>query len=161
VYDEIGLRGPHTVFDGVSEIRRPCHPVSSREHWRATVRSGGQRLAALAAPPRHDGTAGAGTHTQPETVHSGTAPVVRLEGALALGHRCSPRLLAVPVVRTPPRPGRPDCRFSKLSTEPARSREPRSLPCRRRLGDCSRVLRTLPQVKPHRCGPAAAPPRTC
>lgn len=33
--------------------------------------------------------------------------------------------------------------------EPARSRTARSLPCRRRLGDCSRVLRSLAQVKPH------------
>ena len=83
------------MFDGVGEIRRPCHPVSSREHCRVTARSGSQRTTALAAPPRHDGAAGTGPHTQPEAVDPGPATVVRLEGALALGHRCFPRPLAV------------------------------------------------------------------
>ena len=95
VHDKIGLRCTHAEPDGVSEIRRPCHPVSSREHWCATRRSGSQRTTAFATPLRHDGTAGAGAHTQPEAMDPGPAPVVRLKGALALGHRCSPRLLAI------------------------------------------------------------------
>ena len=32
VHDEIGLRCPHPVFDGVSEFRRPSHPVPRRKH---------------------------------------------------------------------------------------------------------------------------------
>lgn len=50
------------------------------------LRSGSQRAAALAAPAGHDGPPGAGTHPQPEAMHAGSAPVVRLEGPLALGH---------------------------------------------------------------------------
>src|SRR6201996_1516741 len=49
-------------------------------------RSGSQRATALAPPGRHDRAAGAGPHAQPESVHAGTAAVVRLEGPLALCH---------------------------------------------------------------------------
>ncbi len=53
-----------------------------------TGRSGSQRATALAAPTGHDGPTGTGPHPQPETVNSCPTPVVRLEGALALGHGC-------------------------------------------------------------------------
>jgi hypothetical protein len=33
MYYEIGLRSAHAVPDGVGELFRPCHPVTSREHW--------------------------------------------------------------------------------------------------------------------------------
>jgi hypothetical protein len=33
VYYEVGLRGAHTVPDGVGELCRTCHPVTSRQHW--------------------------------------------------------------------------------------------------------------------------------
>jgi hypothetical protein len=33
VYYEIGLRCAHSVPNGVGELCRPCHPVTSREHW--------------------------------------------------------------------------------------------------------------------------------
>ena len=41
---------------------------------------------ALAAPAGNDGTSGTGAHPQAEPVHAGSAPVIRLEGPLALGH---------------------------------------------------------------------------
>ncbi len=49
-------------------------------------RSGSQGATALATPIRHDRPAGPGPHPQAETVHAGTAPVIRLEGPLALCH---------------------------------------------------------------------------
>jgi hypothetical protein len=45
-----------------------------------------ERATALATAARHDGAASARAHTKPEPVHACTAPVVRLEGPLALGH---------------------------------------------------------------------------
>src|ERR1700722_6328999 len=48
--------------------------------------SSSQRATALATPIRHDGPAGPGPHPQTEAVHAGTAPVIRLEGPLALCH---------------------------------------------------------------------------
>jgi hypothetical protein len=51
-----------------------------------TLRSGRQRAAALTAPVGHDRTPRAGPHPQAEAVHAGSAPVIRLEGPLALGH---------------------------------------------------------------------------
>lgn len=47
-------------------------------------RSGGQLGAALASPSSEDRSTRPGAHTQPEAVSLGSAPVVRLEGAL--GH---------------------------------------------------------------------------
>jgi hypothetical protein len=32
MYYEVGLRCTHAVTDGVGELCRPCHPVTSREH---------------------------------------------------------------------------------------------------------------------------------
>lgn len=53
-------------------------------------------------------------------------------------------------------PGPPLLKLSRTGAVP----KARSLPCRRRLGDCSRVLRSLAQVKPHRSGqPAPLSPR--
>lgn len=50
------------------------------------MKSGSQRAAALVAPPSDDRAAGAGAHPQTEPMHTCTAPIVRLEGPLALGH---------------------------------------------------------------------------
>lgn len=50
--------------------------------------SGSQRTTALATPARHNRTAGTGAHPQTEAVNPRPAPVVRLKGALALGHDC-------------------------------------------------------------------------
>jgi hypothetical protein len=33
MHHDIRLRGSHSVLDGVTEVRRPCHPVLSRQHW--------------------------------------------------------------------------------------------------------------------------------
>lgn len=35
VHHKIGLRGAHAALDGVGELCRPCHPVTSRQHWYA------------------------------------------------------------------------------------------------------------------------------
>ena len=32
MHDEIRLRCPHTALNGMTEFRRPCHPVLGREH---------------------------------------------------------------------------------------------------------------------------------
>jgi hypothetical protein len=48
--------------------------------------SSSQRTTALAPPVRHDRPPCPGAHAQPEAVHAGSAPVVRLEGPLALCH---------------------------------------------------------------------------
>lgn len=79
------------------------------------------------------------------------APVVRLEGPLALGHgcisssygsRCPVYTLACVRRRS---------RLPLVSSGLARNRrgpETRSQPYRQRMGDCSRVLTSLPLVKP-------------
>lgn len=48
--------------------------------------SGGQLGAALGTTCVHDGATGASPHTQTEAVHASATTVVRLEGALPLGH---------------------------------------------------------------------------
>lgn len=86
------------MFHGVTEVRRPSHPVLGREHWSATRGSGSQFATAFATPAGDDGTAGAGAHPQPETMDPRPAPVIGLEGALALGHDClSSSLLAATI----------------------------------------------------------------
>ncbi len=50
------------------------------------LRSGRERAAALAAPTGYDRTPGTSAHPQAKTMHAGSAPVIRLEGPLALGH---------------------------------------------------------------------------
>jgi hypothetical protein len=50
------------------------------------LRSGRERAATLAAPTGHDRTPGTSAHPQAEAMHAGSAPVIRLEGPLALGH---------------------------------------------------------------------------
>lgn len=47
--------------------------------------SGGQTAAALAAPGRNDGTAGAGPHPQTKAMGTAATPITRLECALAHG----------------------------------------------------------------------------
>ena len=63
-----------------------------------------------------------------------TAVLLVLWQSRSRNHLCIP-VSGLPLVKAVYRTGA----FSKI----------RSLPCRRRLGDCSRVLRSLPQVKPH------------
>ena len=52
--------------------------------------SGGQSGAALAAPGRNDGAAGAGPHPQTETMGTTATPIARLERALAHGKTPKP-----------------------------------------------------------------------
>jgi hypothetical protein len=47
--------------------------------------SGGETAAALAAPGRNDGTAGAGPHPQTKAMGTAATPITRLECALAHG----------------------------------------------------------------------------
>ncbi|ALL56342.1 hypothetical protein B586_20240 [Mycobacterium haemophilum DSM 44634] len=51
-----------------------------------SFKSSSQCAAALTAPVGHDRPASAGAHPQPEAMYAGSAPVIRLEGPLALGH---------------------------------------------------------------------------
>ena len=37
MHNEIRLRCPHAALDGVTEFRRPCHPVLGREHSEGPV----------------------------------------------------------------------------------------------------------------------------
>jgi len=99
--DHVRLDGFPSPLDRCLEIGRPSHPVTRGKHRRFTERSSSQRTTALAAPTRHDGAAGASPHAQPESVHAGTAPVVRLEGPLAL---CHDSLLAATDVAADPVP---------------------------------------------------------
>jgi hypothetical protein len=102
MHHEIGLRRPHPMTDGRTELRRPSHPVSSRKHRaRSRVESRSELAATLAAPIRHDRPAGPGAHPQPEPVHPRPTTIVGLEGPLALGHGCS--LLVASGIRNPPR----------------------------------------------------------
>ena len=100
MHDEIGLNRPYSVANRDTEISRPCHPIPGRKHCpEPCVESRSQRAAALAAAARHDGAACTRTHTQPETVHTGPAAVVRLKSPLALGHGC---FSSFSLVSTPP-----------------------------------------------------------
>ena len=115
-----------------------------------TLRSGRERPTPLTAPARHNRASGAGAHAQPEAMHAGSAPVVRLEGPLALGHD-----VLLVVSRISIRPAR---RLAQVRLRvgrkqsccwPARSPgRPGSQPHRRLSGDCLRVLTALPLVKP-------------
>ena len=86
--DHVRLDGSPSVLDRRVKIGRPRHAVTRGKHRRHTgvAGSGSQRATALATPIRHDRPAGPGPHPQPETVHTGTAPVIRLERPLALCH---------------------------------------------------------------------------
>jgi hypothetical protein len=86
--DHVRLDGSLSVLDRRVEIGRPRHAVTRGKHRRHTgvEGSGSQRATALAAPIRHDRPAGPGPHPQPESVHAGTAPVIRLKRPLALCH---------------------------------------------------------------------------
>ena len=68
------------------EISGTVEPVRPGKHPPPRPGSGRQRGAALATTSRDDAAAGAGPHTQTESVHLGTTTVVRLERPLALGH---------------------------------------------------------------------------
>jgi hypothetical protein len=84
-------------------------------------------------------------------MHAGSAPVIRLEGPLALGHGFSSLCLALPSGRS---------RFSTGSVRGSigsnlavgrrgpQARHPGSQPYRRLSGDCLRVLTHLRWVKP-------------
>jgi hypothetical protein len=87
MHDEIGLCSPHSMLDRRTKLGGPCHPVPRWEQGPDYLtESGSQRATALVAPAGDDGAAGAGAHPQTETMHTCTAPVVGLEGPLALGH---------------------------------------------------------------------------
>ena len=84
----VGLHGSSPVLHRDIEIGRPRHTVPRGKHRCHTgfEKSGSQRATSLTTPVRHDRPAGPGAHPQPEAVHAGSAPVVRLEGPLALCH---------------------------------------------------------------------------
>lgn len=63
---------PFKIYGTAHAVRRGQHLLSGRELGAALATTGSQ-----------DGAAGAGAHTQPETVGLRTAPVVRLESPLA------------------------------------------------------------------------------
>lgn len=117
--------------------RRPRR-ITRRNSWllvsraaagSTTRRSGGQRAATPATTRGHDRAAGPRTHAQPEPVLPRPAAVVRLKGALALGHgrlpvttarwpqghdgsvRC-PRPQAAAAAVPRPDPSRYECAFS-------------------------------------------------
>jgi hypothetical protein len=120
-----------------------------------TLLLGSQPATTLTPPTGNDRTSGTGTHPQPEAVHTGSAPVVRLEGPLALGHGI---LLVVCGIVFGNASGR-----ARMATRsvcgsvgvvlllagavPMRN-TCGSQPYRRRSGDCLRVLTTSPPVKP-------------
>lgn len=93
MHDEIGLHCAHPSTDRVPELRRTRHAVPRRKHQRqlpleVTWESRGQLAPTLAPPVRDDRTTCPRAHPQPEAMHARPAPVVRLEGPLALGHGC-------------------------------------------------------------------------
>jgi hypothetical protein len=126
------------------------------------LRSGRQNATALAAPAGHDRTPGAGTHPQTETMHTGSAPVVGLEGPLALGHGVllvvsgsGIRAIRPHTLRNEVGPrGRPGWVGACSCYWPARSPSLSfgwqfgSQPYRRLSGDFLRVLTCLRRVKP-------------
>ena len=111
------------MFDGVTELRRPSHPVLSREHWSGDRASGSQRTTAPRRRPSDDGAAGAVRirSRKPWTlarrrlfgwkVRLPLATTVSLVTSGSHGHRTT---------CASPRPG---CRCLS-SLEPARSRVP-------------------------------------
>ena len=155
VDNEIGLRCTHPMFDGVSEIGRPCHPVSSREHWLCDrqVRQSENDGPCGADPPRWHGRRGYACATGnrgpwPDagcSAERSACPWPPLFSSSSdspdAAERCAFRAPGLPLVKA----------LFRTGAVPGL----RSLPCRRRLGDCSRVLRTLLQVKPHRFGTGA------
>ncbi len=117
--------------------------------------SGCKRAATLAAPVGHDCPSCPSPHPQPKAMHAGSAPVVRLEGPLALRHHS---LLVASGIAFRPRNSRGRTRLPARSPQQAlclagNRRGPRvsplgSQPYRRLSGDCSRVLTSLRRVKP-------------
>lgn len=155
VDDDVGLHQTRPAFDGRVELSRPPHTVACGKHRQnLTLRSGRQRAAALTAPVGHDRTPRTGPHAQAEAMHAGSAPVVRLEGPLALGHGV---LLVVSRSKLSQPSGR--SRFAtagvRVSVEAGlatgrrgpQAGSPRSQPYRRLSGDCLRVLMRLRWVK--------------
>lgn len=69
-----------------SQLTASCGCVRGAPLKDLALRSGRERAAALAAPTGHDRAPGTCAHPQAETMHAGSAPVIRLEGPLALGH---------------------------------------------------------------------------
>lgn len=103
VHDEIGLHCAHPSADRGPELRRTRHAVPRRKHQRqlpleVTWESRRQLAPTLAPAVRDDRPACPGAHPQPEAMHARPAPVVRLEGPLALGHGC---LLVASGTRSP------------------------------------------------------------
>jgi hypothetical protein len=84
MHNKTGTATASATPDDRGELVPVRQPGLSRQH--RARRSGGEPLAALAAPRGNDGATGAGAHPQPEAVRARPTAVVRLEGALALAH---------------------------------------------------------------------------
>jgi len=80
VNDQAARGASATASDGGAEVGRCSDAVGLGEHA-AELR--GQFGATLTTASTEDGAAGAGAHAKPESVHLGTAAVVRLESSLA------------------------------------------------------------------------------
>lgn len=141
--DDVGLHSAQPVFHRRIEFGGPPHAVACGKHRKTVQRSGRECAAALATPTGDDRTSSASAHAQTEAVHPGSAPVVRLEGPLALGHGV---LLSCPAC---------SCFASTpvgvvllLAGAVPKRFHPGSQPYRRLSGDCSRVLTGFRWVKP-------------
>ena len=129
-----GPSSPPTVRRACTTIsgcaaRTPCLMVAPNSadrvirYWAGSTPrdprgSGSQRTTTLAAPARHDGAPGARTHAQTEAMDARPAPVVRLEGPLALGHGCLSLLrmaVAVRCTRLRCTPNEPTARYKLWS----------------------------------------------
>ena len=77
-----GMAGRHspTPAHETPIVVGPHEPVGFGQH---ETRLRGEFGASLAATRTQDGAAGTGAHPETESVHLGSAPVVRLEGSLA------------------------------------------------------------------------------
>ena len=76
------MRARHspTTAHEASIVISPDEPVGFSQH---RLRLRGEFDASLATTRTQNCTAGAGAHSQAESVHLGAAPIVRLEGSLA------------------------------------------------------------------------------
>ena len=109
--DQVGLHGSSSVLHRGIEVGGPRHAVPRGKH-RCDTGLGNQAVSErrpLRRRSRHDRPPRPGAHPQPEAVHAGTAPVIRLEGPLALCH--DSLLVASGIVL---RPGTP-CRWVTIA----------------------------------------------
>ena len=144
VHDNIGLHRSDPLRHSGAELRRPSHPVLSREHDARPC----QAVSLRRPLPRRPATMARPARVRMRRRKPCTRARRRLFGwkvRLPLATASSPRYVCRPP-RVNPGAGRP-----ALLSSAGNRRGPgltRSLPCRRRTGDCSRVLTWLLQVKP-------------